>query len=150
MVGVNPSPTVLSRFSSPCIAPWQLYCTSFLGHDALHSGYFPSVFVEESRGAQPHAVFYSYFRQVQEKVQRQQEDLHCLLPVVERCEQNSSLTDPPGHSENTNLRVCVLFRSCFSINRRHSGYCPHTPAAQKLCCDLASKLHPSFPFVPLI
>lgn len=50
VVGVNPAPTTLSRSSLPCIAPWQFYCTSFLGHDPLHSGCFPSVFVAESEG----------------------------------------------------------------------------------------------------
>lgn len=50
VVGVNPAPTTPSRSSLPCIAPWQIYCTSFLGHDLLHSGCFPSVFVVESEG----------------------------------------------------------------------------------------------------
>lgn len=49
-VGADLSATVLPRCSLPRIAPWQFSCTSFLGHDALSSGCFPSVFVEESGG----------------------------------------------------------------------------------------------------
>lgn len=50
-VGVDLSATAFPCCSLPCNAPWQFYCTSFLGHGALGSGCFLSVFVEESGGS---------------------------------------------------------------------------------------------------
>lgn len=108
VVGVNPAPTVLSRSSLHRIAPWQLYCTRFLGHDALHSGCFPSVFVEESGGPS----LLQYFIPISDRYRGRYRGSRriCtaltlrLKDVNNTGKQHSPVTGPPGHSEDTNLR----------------------------------------------
>lgn len=132
VVGVNPAPTILSRSSLHCIAPWQFYCTSFLGHDALHSGRFPSVCVEESGGPSR---------------------LQCFIPISDRCRGNhaahtlqmkdvdstckhcSPVTGPPWHSEDTNL---VHHRQ--TAQWRLSSYTCCTVAALRLSPQAAASL----------
>lgn len=136
VVGVNPAPTVLSRSSLPCIAPWQLYCTSFLGHDALHSGCFPSVFVEESGGPSLLQYFqYSYFRQVQGDDTEVVREFVLLTP----CSQ-SAWTIRCGHSNDTNSKVPFF---SWQTAQWYLLHCKR-PVTQSLSYILP------FPFVPLI
>lgn len=104
-------------------------------------------------GAQPPAVFYSCFRQVQGKIQRRVKAAR-ELALLTACRQSvwtiQSGDWTTGGTERT--QTCSesgvpAFRevqswSCFSIDRRHTD----------TCCTVTVlyKLHPSFPFVPLI
>lgn len=100
-VGVNPAPTVPSRSSSPCIAPWQLYCTSFLGHGVLHSGCFPSVCVEESGGPS----LLQYFIPISDRYKVGGEAAFALLTQ----NVDKRVTGPAGTVRAQTCPVLVLF-----------------------------------------
>lgn len=102
VVGVNPAPTIQSRSSLPCIAPWQFYNTSLLGHNPLRSGCFPSAFVEESEGPNLLQCCIPISDRYRGKIERKGK------AVLTTCSQSvwtiqSSDWATGGHSEDTNM-----------------------------------------------
>lgn len=116
LCGRESTSLVRSRSSLPCIAPWQFYCTSFLGHDALRSGCFPSVLVEESGG--PSLLQYcipisNRYRGRYRGEWRQQGDLHCTHPTIKVCGKHRQTRSADwatrGHKPALRWRGRVLF-----------------------------------------
>lgn len=125
-----PPPTLKSRSSLPCIAPWQFYNTSFLGHNPLRSGCFPRVFVEESEGP---SLLQSCFRQVQGEYREKREGSEriCSTNIPHSKCVDSPVIRPLGGTVRT--QTCFKFGtpactevqswSGFSINRRYLLHC---------------------------
>lgn len=153
VVGVNPAPTILSRSSPHCNAPWWLYCTSFLGQYPLRSGRSPRGFVEESEGPSLLQCFIPLPDRCMGKIRGGSESLRQFAPHSQSFWTTQSSDWTAGSNVRTQtcseLRAPVFrqvqSQSGFSIDRRHCDTC----CTATMLWNMVPKLRPFSSLCPV-